>query len=305
MKNSPKSLPQDNLPSFSCINGEPQAEESQYWLGLEHLRQGIYESAAEYFRGILSSNPRDSQARLYLGIVYRQQQKITAALFSFLKVLKINPPCAAAWENLAELYAAQNLPEEAAEYYLGTAELYEKKNQWEKALKIYEKMAGLDLTPAFRRKLHRCKQKLLSVISPQEPSPTTYTETGFDHLLEDFKEDLAEVVETQDYDGRYELGIIYRETGLLDEAIAEFRIALSGLDLGKRSRCHDYLGLCLAEKGAYEGAIEQFQQGLKCASEQEVIKDLESHLVQIYEKWEEIKKKGSTDKSHTLDTLIY
>lgn len=265
--------------------------ENPYRLGLEHLRQGISESAVEYFRDLLKNDPRDSQALLYLGIAYCRQRKFTPALLSFLKALKINPSNIAARENLAELYVVQNLPGEAAEFFLETANLYEKENQVGKSLEIYNKMERLELTPGLRSKLHHRKQKLLSLISPSTPtSPDISLEVRLNHLLEDFKEDLAEVIESQDYEGHYELGIIYRETGFPDEALNAFRKALPGLEPRKKVLCYDYLGLCLVEKGAYEAAIAQFQEGLKYNSETEVKQDLESHLVQTYEKWEETKK---------------
>jgi hypothetical protein len=58
----------------------------------------------------------------------------------------------------------------------------------------------------------------------------------------------------------YQLGIAYREMGLLDDAIAEFRRSAADEDLTLRA-CN-MVGLCLLAKGNAEAAIHELGRGL-------------------------------------------
>lgn len=65
-----------------------------------------------------------------------------------------------------------------------------------------------------------------------------------------------------DMDGQahFDLGITYREMGLIDQALSEFSTAL-----GKRVRraeCYRLLGLCHRDQGDLEAAVDNFRKGL-------------------------------------------
>lgn len=59
---------------------------------------------------------------------------------------------------------------------------------------------------------------------------------------------------------RYQLGMAYREMGLLDDAIAEFRRA--AVDEGLALRACNMVGVCLLAKGDAEAAIHELSRGL-------------------------------------------
>jgi pilus assembly protein FimV len=71
-------------------------------------------------------------------------------------------------------------------------------------------------------------------------------------------EDMA--VAPEDFDTHYDLGIAYKEMGLLDEAVNEFRIVMQ--DPSREVQCHMMLGLIFLEQGRVPEAISQFKQGL-------------------------------------------
>jgi len=64
-------------------------------------------------------------------------------------------------------------------------------------------------------------------------------------------------------DAHYNLGMAYREMGLLDDAIAEFR--RSAVDERFRVVAHHMVGRCLLAKGKPEAAIHEFTVGLSIA----------------------------------------
>ena len=67
-------------------------------------------------------------------------------------------------------------------------------------------------------------------------------------------------VTAEDFETHYDLGIAYKEMGLLDDAINEFRIVMK--DAAREVQCHLMIGLCFLEKGMQTDAIGQFKKGL-------------------------------------------
>lgn len=83
-------------------------------------------------------------------------------------------------------------------------------------------------------------------------------------VFEEFKRGVAEQVEEGDYETHYNLGIAYREMGLLDDAMREFEVAqrAGGHPIGALTM----LGICQLELGRNEDALRSFQTGLHTAS---------------------------------------
>jgi tetratricopeptide (TPR) repeat protein len=80
-----------------------------------------------------------------------------------------------------------------------------------------------------------------------EEEPTGNEEADFADMLKKFKQGVAENVEAEDYQSHYDLGVAYKEMGLVDEAIAEFQKALRGP--ANRVRTYEAIGQCFIEKG--------------------------------------------------------
>jgi tetratricopeptide (TPR) repeat protein len=71
----------------------------------------------------------------------------------------------------------------------------------------------------------------------------------FQEILEQFKRGIEENLESDDYQSHYDLGVAFKEMGLLDEAIAEFQKALRAPD--GRLRTSEALGMAFFEKGQF------------------------------------------------------
>jgi tetratricopeptide (TPR) repeat protein len=67
-------------------------------------------------------------------------------------------------------------------------------------------------------------------------------------------------VNAEDFETHYDLGIAYKEMGLVDDAIAEFKLVMR--DPSREVQCHLMIGLCCLEKGQITEAIGQFKKGL-------------------------------------------
>ena len=80
-----------------------------------------------------------------------------------------------------------------------------------------------------------------------EQEPTGDEAADFADMLRKFKQGVSDNVEEEDHEAHYDLGVAYKEMGLLDEAISEFQKALRGTT--ERTRAFEALGHCFIEKG--------------------------------------------------------
>lgn len=94
----------------------------------------------------------------------------------------------------------------------------------------------------------------------EEKEPTGDEDADFQDMLRKFKQGVAQNVEEEDHESHYDLGVAYKEMGLLDEAIAEFQKALRGAQL--RVRTYEALGMCFLEKGQLPVALTILQRAL-------------------------------------------
>lgn len=82
----------------------------------------------------------------------------------------------------------------------------------------------------------------------------------FDGSMSQFKKGIEDQVSAEDTETHFNLGIAYKEMGLLDDAVEQFDKALNDPD--RRLDCLTLKGLCLLEKGDFEQASETFKTGL-------------------------------------------
>ncbi len=101
-------------------------------------------------------------------------------------------------------------------------------------------------------------------------------EQSLEEIVEGFKKGVAEHLSPTDYDTHFNLGIAYREMGLLDEAIGEFQVAAK--DAGHLVLCCSMLGLCFLDKGLPELAVKWYGRGLEAPHLAE-----EDHLGLLYD----------------------
>ena len=94
----------------------------------------------------------------------------------------------------------------------------------------------------------------------EEQAPTGDEQADFADMLKQFKRGLAENVDEEDHQSHYDLGVAFKEMGLLDEAIAEFQKALRGSE--QRARTYEALGQCFLERSQFDVAATILQRAL-------------------------------------------
>ena len=143
-----------------------------------------------------------------------------------------------------------------------------------KARVIFQRVLDLDPENAEARAFTRAAEPpkvktgyvdLLSLISEEdgklettrfqvaEKPPTGDEERDFADMLSQFKQKVAENVSMSDSTAHYDLGLAFKDMGLIDEAIAEFQVALKGGE--ERLKVYEELGQCFLLKQQYNVAV--------------------------------------------------
>jgi len=133
---------------------------------------------------------------------------------------------------------------------------------------------------------------------PEESASTELGDAGLADIFKEFKKGVDKQLGKEDYDTRYNLGIAYKEMGLLDEAIAEFQLAAK--DDARLLECASMLGICFLEKGMPKLAMKWFERGLKAPGRTE-----EEYAALRYDLATAHEAAGDVDKALALFTDLY
>jgi tetratricopeptide (TPR) repeat protein len=116
------------------------------------------------------------------------------------------------------------------------------------------------------------------------PAASKKDRYGMEGVFSEFKKGVREQIESDDVESHFNLGIAYKEMGLLDDAIGEFDQAMR--DPSRRLDCLTLKGLCLVEKQDFAGAEMVLKQGLAIPGLTEVQRvSLFYDLGLVYESW--------------------
>ena len=131
-----------------------------------------------------------------------------------------------------------------------------------------------------------------------EGGSTELGDAGLADIFKEFKKGVDKQLGKEDYDTRYNLGIAYKEMGLLDEAIAEFQLAAK--DEARLLECSSMLGICFLEKGMPKLAMKWFERGLKAPGRTE-----EEYAALRYDLATAHEAAGDVDKALSMFTDLY
>jgi tetratricopeptide (TPR) repeat protein len=101
--------------------------------------------------------------------------------------------------------------------------------------------------------------------------PIEDEQRAFEETLAEFKRGIEQNLAADDYQAHYDLGIAFKEMGLLDEAIAEFQKALRAPD--GRLRTSEALGIAFFDKGQFgiaETVLRRAVDGLDGADDEKI-----------------------------------
>jgi len=121
----------------------------------------------------------------------------------------------------------------------------------------------------------------LPIIAPPAAKKDRY---GMEGVFSEFKKGVQAQIESDDAESHFNLGIAYKEMGLLADAIGEFDQAMR--DDSRRLDCLTLKGLCLVEQQNFAGAETVLKQGLALPGLTEIQRiSLFYDLGLVYENW--------------------
>jgi tetratricopeptide (TPR) repeat protein len=116
----------------------------------------------------------------------------------------------------------------------------------------------------------------------QETAPTGDEDRDFAELLSQFKSKVHEHLPAEDATAHYDLGLAFKEMGLVDEAIGEFQIAMRAG--GMKLRVYEELGQCFLMKEQYNIAEKVLTRALEMKFDDELeLLGVYYHLGRAYE----------------------
>jgi tetratricopeptide (TPR) repeat protein len=137
------------------------------------------------------------------------------------------------------------------------------------------------------------------LVEEQEETVTlSEEEQSLEDIFREFKKGVEQQLDSEDYDTHYNLGIAYKEMGLIDEAIGEFQLASK--DPKRMIECCSMLGLCFLEKGMPQLAIKWYRKGLESPE----ISD-DEHLGLLYDLGSAYLEVGDTGNAQKAFMEIY
>jgi pilus assembly protein FimV len=112
------------------------------------------------------------------------------------------------------------------------------------------------------------REALADVLSDDEELPNgddtsgvlSTVEDGFGSIFSDFKKGVTATLEAGDYETRYDLGIAYREMGLFEDAIGEFRVCLDCPE--RQFESLHLMGVCARDLLRFGDAVNHLEQAL-------------------------------------------
>ncbi|MGE5113443.1 MAG: tetratricopeptide repeat protein [Acidobacteriaceae bacterium] len=107
-------------------------------------------------------------------------------------------------------------------------------------------------------------------------------------LFDEFKEDMEEgTAQTEDPETHYNLGVAFKEMGLLDEAIGELQKVCQAIDRGQpftqNMQAFTWLANCFVEKGVPEASFKWFQKALGEADSEDTRTAIHYEFARAYE----------------------
>jgi len=128
-----------------------------------------------------------------------------------------------------------------------------------------------------------------AIVKHQESGDTETFEKELSEIVSEFKKEVEDRVDKEDYEIHYNLGIAFMEQCLFDEAIEEFELASN--DEKRALDCYNVMANCYKQKKDFKKGIKCIEKGLALAEEGSIpFFALKYELAAIYEELDENEK---------------
>jgi tetratricopeptide (TPR) repeat protein len=173
----------------------------------------------------------------------------------------------------ADFYAKQGLKDEAKEILEKLQKLFPEREE------IKQKLIALKAVEAEEESPLGAEKKILG----KEITPEPILDSDILSIFNEFKKGLDTKIDEKDHETHYNLGLAYREIGLIDDAIREFQLSRDNPQAFLSSS--SMLSMCYQEKGLYSLAIEVLKSTVETMKDRdEAYWALKYDLAEVYEK---------------------
>ena len=198
----------------------------------------------------------------------------------------------------ADFYSRQGLFDEAREILERLRNLFPENEE------ISRKLSSLDHIVEGEEEIIHAEEAEKEVQVPGaellevEEIPEPALDSDVMDIFNEFKKGLESELEEEDYETHYNLGIAYKEMGLIDDAIKEFQT--SRKDPKRFVDSSSMLGICYIEKGTYPLAIDALRTAIEKMEDRN-----EPYWVMKYDLAEAHEKNGNFNEALGLYTEVY
>jgi len=138
----------------------------------------------------------------------------------------------------------------------------------------------------------------LSAVPDKPREESSGTDEELANIFDAFKKGVEDEVEESDFETHYNLGIAYKEMGLLDDAIREFKTASKVQ--GDSFQGSSMLAMCYVEKGSHEQAVSEYRKLMNMLDETD-----DRYLPVKYDLAVSVEQSGDASGALELFTGIY
>ncbi len=225
---------------------------------IEKLRKKGLQKAIKRCERALQQDPQDFKTRLRLADLYVRVGQKERAVEEYLL--------------LADLFEAEDIHAKAVAVYkkvlaldphlsqahYALADLYAKRGLFGEAKKHLKKL--LELSPEDEQAQRKLEQVEMEERLRSKPSESKEEEFFWQEVMQELESQLDLQVAEDDYQTHYQLGLAFKEMGLLEKAVEEFLKATGDPDLDFDA--YLMLGICHREMGEYSKGVEFLKKAL-------------------------------------------
>lgn len=275
--------PEENFPKANEVQLKLTQAES-------YLQNGNKEAAKSLLWKILEEDSRCAEARLMLLNIQETAEEKREEPSEAAVEAGTDPPQA------GEEFSFEGLSDAMEESLDGL--LSDDDGEASESVSVSEEIPSAKAEETGREEYIDLKSIFGEEISAESDDSFDISIPGLDDALNDLKEGIQREYDEQEYETHYNLGIAYKEMGLIPEAIKEFQLAFQGND--RFQDASSMLAGCYKENGMIDNAIEILQNALedpRCKKENVIA--LKYELAALYD------IQGSKDQAKTLYEEIY
>lgn len=156
----------------------------------------------------------------------------------------------------ADFYAQYGFKDQAAKLYESLLRIEPDNREIREKLNALKSPAGPGAAPADQTEEEPVDMAEEAEVQPIQPQAAI--DSDVKDIFKQFKESFAKSIDDKDSETHYNMGIAFKEMGILEDAIKEFQISLK--DPKRERQSMGMIALCHIDMGNYPEAVKEFEK---------------------------------------------